>query len=63
MKIKKLAIIILMTTIFIILGTKVFAKTGEINSKDVKLRKIDAVIVFKLDRISRSQKDTLYLIE
>ena len=39
MKIKKLAIIILMTTIFIILDTKVFAKTGEINSKDVKLRK------------------------
>lgn len=39
MKIKKLAIIILMTAIFIILGTKVFAKTGEINSKEVKLRK------------------------
>lgn len=31
--------------------------------KDVKNRKIDCVIVFKLDRISRSQKDTLYLIE
>ena len=31
--------------------------------KDVKARKIDCVIVFKLDRISRSQKDTLYLIE
>ena len=31
--------------------------------KDVKERKIDCVIVFKLDRISRSQKDTLYLIE
>ena len=31
--------------------------------EDIKLRKIDAVIVFKLDRISRSQKDTLYLIE
>lgn len=31
--------------------------------KDVCENKIDAVIVFKLDRISRSQKDTLYLIE
>lgn len=31
--------------------------------QDVKCNKIDAVIVFKLDRISRSQKDTLYLIE
>ena len=30
---------------------------------DVKNHKIDCVIVFKLDRISRSQKDTLYLIE
>ncbi len=30
---------------------------------DVKKYKIDTVIVFKLDRISRSQKDTLYLIE
>ena len=31
--------------------------------RDVKAHKIDCVIVFKLDRISRSQKDTLYLIE
>lgn len=31
--------------------------------QDVKEHKIDTVIVFKLDRISRSQKDTLYLIE
>ncbi len=31
--------------------------------KDVKTNKIDCVIVFKLDRLSRSQKDTLYLIE
>lgn len=31
--------------------------------KDVKAKKIDCVIVFKLDRLSRSQKDTLYLIE
>lgn len=30
---------------------------------DVKDKKIDYVIVYKLDRISRSQKDTLYLIE
>ena len=32
---------------------------------DVRSRKndIDAVLVFKLDRLSRSQKDTLYLIE
>lgn len=31
--------------------------------QDVKEKIIDTVIVFKLDRISRSQKDTLYLIE
>lgn len=31
--------------------------------KDVENHEIDAVIVFKLDRISRSQRDTLYLIE
>ena len=31
--------------------------------QDAKDHKIDTVIVFKLDRISRSQKDTLYLIE
>lgn len=30
---------------------------------DVEDRKIDKVIVYKLDRLSRSQKDTLYLIE
>ena len=30
---------------------------------DCKSGKIDCVFVFKLDRISRSQKDTLYLIE
>ena len=27
------------------------------------MKKIDCVVVYKLDRISRSQKDTLYLIE
>ncbi len=31
--------------------------------EDVKKNKIDAVVVYKLDRLSRSQKDTLYLIE
>lgn len=31
--------------------------------QDVKDNKIDAVIVYKLDRLSRSQKDTLNLIE
>lgn len=31
--------------------------------KDISLNKIDAVIVYKLDRLSRSQKDTLSLIE
>ena len=30
---------------------------------DVKAGKISSVIVYKLDRLSRSQKDTLYLIE
>ena len=39
MKIKNLAIIILMTTFFIILGTKVYATTGRINEETVKLRK------------------------
>lgn len=31
--------------------------------EDVEDGKIDVVVVFKLDRLSRSQKDTLYLIE
>lgn len=31
--------------------------------EDVQANKLDAVIVYKLDRLSRSQKDTLYLIE
>lgn len=31
--------------------------------EDVKLGKINMVVVYKLDRLSRSQKDTLYLIE
>ena len=30
---------------------------------DVKRKKVDAVLVYKLDRLSRSQKDTLNLIE
>lgn len=31
--------------------------------EDIKLGRISCVIVYKLDRLSRSQKDTLYLIE
>jgi site-specific DNA recombinase len=31
--------------------------------KDAEQKKIDMVLVYKLDRLSRSQKDTLYLIE
>lgn len=31
--------------------------------KDAKHKKFDGVLVYKLDRLSRSQKDTLYLIE
>ena len=31
--------------------------------RDVEAGKLDKVIVYKLDRLSRSQKDTLYLIE
>lgn len=31
--------------------------------KDAKSKKFDTVLVYKLDRLSRSQKDTLYLIE
>lgn len=31
--------------------------------RDVERKKIDTVLVYKLDRLSRSQKDTLFLIE
>lgn len=31
--------------------------------KDIKSKKINTVVVYKLDRLSRSQKDTLFLIE
>ena len=31
--------------------------------KDIKNKKINIVIVYRLDRLSRSQRDTLYLIE
>lgn len=31
--------------------------------EDVKTGKLDKILVYKLDRLSRSQKDTLYLIE
>lgn len=37
------------------------ALTNMIN--DIKSKNIDLVLVYKLDRLSRSQKDTLYLIE
>ena len=30
---------------------------------DIQNKKIDVVLVYKLDRLSRSQKNTLYLIE
>ena len=30
---------------------------------DIKKGLVDLVLVYKLDRLSRSQKDTLYLIE
>ena len=39
MKIKNIIITILMTTILLILGTTVYAETGKINLKEVKLRK------------------------
>ena len=39
MKVKELAIIILMTIILILLGTKVEATTGKINSETVRLRR------------------------
>ena len=31
--------------------------------KDIEHQKINAVIVYRLDRLSRSQRDTLFLIE
>lgn len=31
--------------------------------KDIRAKKVDAVVVYRLDRLSRSQRDTLYLIE
>lgn len=31
--------------------------------RDIKDKRVNLVLVFKLDRLSRSQKDTLYLIE
>lgn len=32
-------------------------------TEDIRAGKISSVVVYKLDRLSRSQKDTLYLIE
>lgn len=31
--------------------------------EDVQARRVDCILVYKLDRLSRSQKDTLYMIE
>ena len=31
--------------------------------EDINQKKVDVVIVYRLDRLSRSQRDTLYLIE
>ena len=31
--------------------------------KDVQSKRVDKIVVYKLDRLSRSQKDTLWLIE
>ena len=53
MKIKKLAIIILTITLFIILGNKVEATTGKINSETVRIRKqpsTESTIIDQLDK-------------
>ena len=53
MKIKELAIIILMITILMLLGTKAEATTGKINSETVRLRKepnTSSTIVEQLDK-------------
>lgn len=44
-------------------GAKIDRPSLQLLIHDVKLHKIDKVIVYKLDRLSRSQKDTLTLIE
>ena len=56
MKIKKLAIIILMTTFFIILGTKVYASTGKINSETVRLRKEPNTKSTILDQLDKGEE-------
>ena len=53
MKVKELAIIILMTIILILLGTKVEATTGKINSETVRLRRepnTSSTIIEQLDK-------------
>ena len=53
MKVKELAIIILMITILMLLGTKAEATTGKINSETVRLRKepnTNSTIVEQLDK-------------
>lgn len=44
-------------------GTKLDRPALQSMIRDVKANKIDLVLVYKLDRLSRSQKDTLYIIE
>lgn len=44
-------------------GSNIKRPGMELLIKDVKEHRIDTVLVYKLDRLSRSQKDTLYLIE
>jgi len=44
-------------------GSNIKRPGMEMLVKDVKDHQIDTVLVYKLDRLSRSQKDTLYLIE
>ena len=70
MKIKNIIITILMTTILLILGTTVYAGTGKINLKEVKLRKnpdnsstiLD--IIYKGDQVEiLEQKDGWYKIK
>lgn len=56
MKIKNLAIFTLMITFLIILGTTAYATTGEINSKEVKLRKNPDASSSILDYIYKGDK-------
>lgn len=44
-------------------GSNIERPAMELMIDDIKAKKINTVLVYKLDRLSRSQKDTLYLIE